>query len=147
MGTLTYESRIAIAQGAENNGLASMVAALILQNLNDKPQKRVDFAKLRGRVAIIAEDANVAMTLVFTGNMLTIHDGVMGVPDLAVRAQSEDIVRMSLIELTSFVPLPNFRGAAMREVMQRSQSGRIRVFGALQKPMLALRLTRLLSVN
>jgi hypothetical protein len=147
MGTLSYEARIAIAKDAENNGLASMVAALILQNLNDKPQKRADFAKLRGRVAIVAEDADVAMTLEFTGNMLTIHEGVMGVPDLAVRAQSEDIIQLSLVELTSFVVLPNLRGAAMREVMQKSQSGRIRVFGALQKPMLALRLTRLLSVN
>jgi hypothetical protein len=147
MGTLRYESRIALTPEAENNGLASMVAALILQNLNDKPHKRADFARLRGRVAIIAEDANVAMTLEFTGNMLTIHDGVAGVPDLSVRAQSEDIIQLSLVELTSFAALPDFRGEAMRAVMDKSQSGRIRMFGALGSPLLALRLTRLLSVN
>lgn len=147
MGTLHYASRIELAPGAENNGLASMVSSLILQNLLDKPQKRADFASMRGRVAIIAEDAGVAMTLEFSGNMLTVHDGIVGVPDMTVRAQSEDIIQMSLVELTSWLALPNPRGPVMKEISRKSDSGAIRVFGALSHPGLALRLTRLLSVN
>jgi SCP-2 sterol transfer family len=147
MGTLRYESRIELTQGAENNGLASMVASLILQNLNDQPKKRDDFAKMRGRVAIVAEDAKVAMTLLFTGNMLTVHDGIVGIPDVTVRAQSEDIIQMSLVELSPRWSLPDFRGEAMKAVMKKSQDGAIRVFGALAHPGLVLRLTRLLSVN
>jgi hypothetical protein len=147
MGTLHYASRIDLTVGAENNGLANMVASLILQNLHDKPQKRGDFARMRGRVAIIAEDALVAMTLEFTGNMLTVHDGIVGVPNVTVRAQSDDIIQMSLVELTPRFALPDFRGAAMKQVMKKSQSGDIRVFGALENPALVLRLTRLLSVN
>ncbi|HEX7479835.1 MAG TPA: SCP2 sterol-binding domain-containing protein [Polyangiales bacterium] len=147
MGSLRYDMRIELAQGAQNNGLADMVASLILQNLNDKPQKRADFAKLRGRVAIVAEDARVSMTLAFTGNMLTVHDGIVGVPDVTVRATSDDIIQMSLVELTPRWALPDRRGAVMKQVQQRTDSGQIRVYGALLHPALMLRLTRLLSVN
>ena len=147
MATLSYESRIELAPGAEDNGLASMLSALILQNLKDKPKKRDDFAKLRGRVAIVAEDAAVSLTLVFEGNMLTIYDGIVGVPDVTVRADSEDIVQLSLVELTSFLGLPNPRGAALREVVQKSKHGKIRVFGALLHWPLVLRLTRLMSIH
>ena len=147
MGTLSYESRIELAPGAEDNGLAAMLSALILQNLNDKPVKRDDFAKLRGRVAIVAEDAAVSLTLVFEGNMLTVHDGIVGVPDVTVRANSDDIVQLSLVELTPVLGLPNLRGAAMREVVQKSKRGDIRVFGALLHWPLVLRLTRLMSIH
>lgn len=147
MGTLNYAARIELTAGAEENGLAGMVAALILQNLEDKPKKRKDFAKLRGRVAIVAEDAKVAMTLEFQGNMLRVHDGIVGIPDVTVRAQSDDIVQLSLVELTRLFDLPNLRGAAMRQILDKSQAGSIAVYGALANPALVLRLTRLMSVN
>ncbi len=147
MGSLRYDLRIELAPGAHDNGLADMVASLILQNLNDKPQKREDFAKMHGRVAIVAEDAQVSMTLDFTGNMLTVHNGIVGVPDVTVRASSDDIIQMSLVELTPRWALPNLRGEVMKRVMERSDSGQIRVFGALMHPALVFRLTRLLSVN
>jgi hypothetical protein len=147
MGTLSYESRIELAPGAEENGLAAMLSALILQNLTDKPAKRADFAKLKGRIAIVAEDAGVSLTLVFEGNMLTLHDGIVGVPDVTVRADSDDIVQMSLLELTPRLGLPNPRGTAVRQVMQKSKSGQIRVFGALLHWPLVLRFTRLMSIH
>jgi hypothetical protein len=147
MGTLSYESRIELAPGAEENGLAAMLSALILQNLKDKPAKRADFAKLRGRVAIVAEDAGVSLTLVFEGNMLTVHDGIVGVPDVTVRANSDDIVQLSLVELTPRFGLPDPRGAALRQVMQKSKRGEIRVFGALLHWPLVMRLTRLMSIH
>jgi hypothetical protein len=147
MGTLSYESRIELAPGAEENGLAAMLSALILQNLKDKPAKRVDFAKLRGSIAIVAEDAGVSLTLVFEGNMLTVHDGIVGVPDVTVRANSDDIVQMSLLELTPVFGLPNPRGAAVRRVLQKSKRGDIRVFGALLHAPLVMRFTRLMSVH
>ena len=147
MGTLSYESRIELAPGAEENGLASMLSSLILQNLNDKPEKRADFAKLRGRIAIVAEDAGVSLTLVFEGNMLTVHDGIVGVPDVTVRANSDDIVQLSLVEILPRLGLPNPRGAAMRQVLQKSKRGDIRVFGAFLHFPLVVRLTRLMSIH
>jgi hypothetical protein len=147
MGKLSYESRIELAPGAENNGLAAMMSSLILQNLNDKPEKRADFAKLRGRVAIVAEDAGVALTMVFGGNMLTVHDGIVGVPDVTVRANSDDIIQLSLVELTRLFALPNLRGEAMRQILDKSRRGDVRVFGGLLHLPLVLRLTRLMSIH
>jgi hypothetical protein len=146
MGTLDYAARIELDPAAENNGLAQMVSSLILQNLQESPAKRADFARLRGRVAIVAEDAEVAMTLVFEGNMLTVFDGIVGVPDVTVRASGEDIVQMSLLPLTR-LGLPDLRGEVGRDIMQKSQSGQVRVYGALLHIPLLLRFTRLLSVN
>jgi hypothetical protein len=145
--TLDYTARIDIDAGAEQNGLAHMVAGLILQNLQEHPSKRADFARLRGRIAIVAEDAGVAMTLAFEGNMVTVWDGIVGLPHLTVRARSEDIVQMSLMELTPRLGLPNPFGPAAREIFQKAQAGQVRVYGALLHIPMLLRLSRLLSVN
>jgi hypothetical protein len=142
MGTLDYSQRIELAGQSVNNGLANMVAGLILQNLQEHPKKRGDFARLHASIAIVAEDAGVAMTLEFSGNMLTLHDGIAGVPDVTVRANGDDIVQMSLLPLTRIGALPDPRGSATREVL-----GRVRVYGALLHVPSVLRLTRLLSVN
>jgi hypothetical protein len=147
MGTLEYAARVEVDASAEDNGLAQMVAGLILQNLQEHPSKRADFARLRGRVAIVAEDADVAMTLAFVGNMVTVSDGIVGVPEVTVRARSEDIVQLSLLELIPRVGLPNPLGNATREIFARSQAGHVRVYGALLHIPLLLRLSRLLSVN
>jgi hypothetical protein len=147
VGSLDYAARIELTPGAQNNGLATMVAGLILQNLQDRPDKRGDFARLRGRVGIVAEDAGVALTLEFAGNMLTVHDGIAGVPDMTVRAQSDDILQMSLLELTPRFGLPDLRGEALRQIASKSRRGQVRVFGALLHLPMLLRLTRLLSVH
>jgi hypothetical protein len=145
-GALEYERRVHVDPSAEENGLALMVAGLILQNLQEHQRKRDDFARLRGRVAIVAEDAGVAMTLAFQGNMVTVSDGIVGVPAVTVRARSEDIVQLSLLELTP-LGLPDPRGTAAREIFQKSQAGHVRVYGSQLHIPLLLRLSRLLSVN
>lgn len=138
---------IELTAEAENNGLAAMVAGLIEQNLADRPDKRVDFARLEGRVAIVAEDAGVALTLEFSRGRLVVHDGIAGVPDVSVRAASDDVVRLSLVELLPRLGLPDPRGPHTRQVFRQSQSGHIRVYGALAHLPLMLRLTRVMSVN
>lgn len=147
MGTLDYTARIEFEANAQDNGLAQMVAGLILQNLQEHPSKREDFARLRGRIAIVAEDAEVAMTLDFTGNMLTVHNGIAGIPDVTVRAGSDDIVQMSLLELIPRLGLPNLLAQNARAIVQKTQNGQVRVYGALLHMPMLLRLTRLLSVN
>jgi hypothetical protein len=138
---------VTLAPGAEANGLASMIAGLIEQNLTDAPHKRKDFARMRGRVAIVAEDAGVAVTLVFDRGRLEVHDGIAGIPEVAVRAESDDVVALSRIGLTRAFALPNLRGAHGRAILARSKAGKIKLYGALAHPALVLRLTRLMSVG
>lgn len=137
---------IAVDEDAEDNGLAHMVAELIRQNIEDQPSKADTLRRMRGRVAIVADDAGVAMTLLFDRGSLRVRDGIVGIPDMTVRADSEQVVAMSQIEFTS-AGLPDPRGAHLREVVSASFKGGIQVFGALGNLPLALRLTRLMSVS
>ena len=54
---------IELTDGADENGLALMMATLIRQNLEDHPDREADLAKMHGRIAIIAFDAEIALTL------------------------------------------------------------------------------------
>ena len=74
------EPVIVLAPDAERNGLATMLASLVRQNLDDRPDKRPSFARLRGRVTIVAEDIGVTLTLSFEGGRLVVHDGFAGIP-------------------------------------------------------------------
>lgn len=138
---------IELAPGAGENGLVSMLADLLRQNLDDHPNKQLDFAKLEGRVAIVAEDAGVALTLDFQRGKLVLHDGIVGIPDVTVRAPSDDVMAMSLVELTKTRALPDPRGETMKKVWMGMRTGRIHVYGALFHAPLMLRLTRVMSVN
>ena len=85
-------------------------------------------------MAIVAEDAEVALTLRFSGGKLTIFDGIVGIPDVAVRASSDAIINMSNIPLTSFgAPFPGLRDkagiAVMRDVFTSMRNGTFKVHG------------------
>ena len=56
---------IELAPGADDNGLAIMMATMMSQNLDDHPDRVTAFERLVGRVAIVAEDADVALTMEF----------------------------------------------------------------------------------
>ena len=138
---------IELGVGTSDNGLALMLADLVRQNLEDKPHKQADFRKLRASIAIVAEDAGVALTLRFTGQKLVIENGVRGVPDVTVRATSDDIMNLSLVELEPKYALPDPRGDVMKAVFDAMKTGRVKVHGALPHVLTMLRLTRVMSVN
>jgi hypothetical protein len=144
---------IELAPGAADNGLASMLADLLRQNLADKPHKVPDFEALEGVVAIVAEDADVCLTLRFERGRLTIHDGIVGIPDVTIRATSELILSMSNMPLSTplGLPIPDPRDkdavAVSRSVMAAMQTGELRMYGALLHPGLVMKLTRVMSIN
>jgi hypothetical protein len=144
---------IRLAPGAENNGLASMLSDLVSQNLEAKPHKVPDFEALVGRVAIVAEDADVALTLEFARGRLTIHDGIVGIPDVAIRGSSDMIMALSNMPLTRRLglPLPDPRDkeqvALSQSVMTAMRGGEFKMLGAVLHPGLVMRLTRVMSIN
>src|SRR5579883_981362 len=106
-----HPSSIELAPGAEENGLALMLADLVRQNLDSKPHKKGDFDALDGAVSIVADDADVALTLRFDGGRLTIHDGIVGIPDVTIRGDSDTILALSNMPLATSLglPIPNPR--------------------------------------
>lgn len=115
---------------AADNGLANMLATLMRQNLDDHPERAVAFAKMRGAIAIFAEDAEVAVTIEADGERAVFRDGIVGIPDVTVRGGFEQIGDMSRME--SLGPVPDPRGPVNRAMFQALRDGRLRVFGLPQ---------------
>jgi SCP-2 sterol transfer family len=144
---------IELAPGAENNGFATMLSDLVRQNLEAKPHKTRDFDALSGTIAIVAEDAEVALTLEFSKGKLLVHDGIFKVPDVTIRGPSDAIMAMSNIPLTKPFGLPFWRRndrhaqETMKEIGAAMRSGAFKAHGmAMHIPMM-VRLTRVMSVN
>ena len=142
---------IELAPGAENNAFATMLADLLRQNLESKPHKKRDFDALKGSVALVADDAEVALTLAFDRGRLVVHDGIKGVPDVAVRGTADAIMAMSNIPLTRplALPLPTDRASleVMREMLRAMRTGAVHVHGMFGNLGLLSKLTRVMSVN
>jgi hypothetical protein len=144
---------IELAPGAEENGLAMMLADLVRQNLDSKPHKKPDFDALDGTISIVADDADVALTLRFDAGRLTIHDGIVGIPDVTIRGPSETILAMSNLPLGRRIKLPvpsrsdKEANKALRGMMSAIREGKLHMYGAAFHIPLMMRLTRVMSVN
>lgn len=148
---------IELAPGADANAFASMLADLVRQNLESKPHKKRDFDAIDGTVALVADDADVALTMEFrggrrgAGGRLTLHDGIKGIPDVAVRGSADAIMAMSNVPLIRLLglPLPTDRSGleVMRQMLRASWTGELKVHGMLGNLGLLSRLTRVMSVN
>jgi len=147
---------VALAPGADENGLAIMLGDLVRQNLEAKPKKMADFDALEGRVSIVADDADVALTLVFrrgSAGSLVIHDGIVGIPDVTIRGPSEAILALSNMPLaTPFgLPLPSPGDPealkTVRDLARCMREGKLHFYGMLFHLPLVMKLTRVMSVN
>lgn len=142
---------ISLAPGAENNAFATMLADLVRQNLESKPHKKKDFDQLSGTVALVADDADVALTLEFRKGTLVLHDGIKNVPDVTVRGTSDAIMALSNVPLTRplALPVPTDRTSyeVMREMVRATRTGELRIYGMLRNFGLMSKLTRVMSVN
>ena len=141
---------IELAPGAEENGLASMLAELLRQNLAQKPHKLPDFYALRGKFAIVAEDADVALTLRFAFGHLCILDGIVGVPDVTIRATSDVVMALSNMPVGALglpIPSDDTQREVLKQVGSALRARSFQVLGGLRHFLMLQRLTRVLSVN
>jgi hypothetical protein len=133
--------------GVPEYGFAAMMVELVRTNLQDRPQKTRDFAAMKGRVALVAEDADTAVTLIFMRGKLRVHAGVHGVPDLVIRGSSEALIDLSRIPPLRRLPaLPDPRSEITRSLARAVLDKRLTVMGGVRRPGLLLRLARILSI-
>ncbi len=145
---------VALAPGAEDNGLAIMLADLVRQNLEAKPQKLGDFEALGGTVSIVADDADVVLTLRFEkGGKLRIYDGIVGIPDVTIRGPADAILALSNMPLATRLglPIPDPNDLqevkTVRELFGLMKEGKLHVYGMLFHLPLVMKLTRVMSIN
>lgn len=75
---------IDVAPGAESLPLAASLAELVRRNIGRDASKRAEFDRLRGAVAVVADDQRTSLTLRFDFGHLVVHTGVVGVPDITL---------------------------------------------------------------
>lgn len=142
---------ISLAPGAEENAFATMLADLVRQNLESKPHKQTEFRALSGTVALIADDADVALTLAFDRGRLVLHDGIKGVPDVAVRGTADAIMGLSNQPLTRIghLPIPHDRAGldVLRGMVKQVRMGELKIYGLVRHFGLLSKLTVVMSVN
>lgn len=142
---------VSLAPGAENNGFATMLAELLRQNFEAKPHKLRDLRALTGTVALVADDAEVAVTLEFVGDQLIVHDGIRNVPDVTLRGPADTLMAMSNMPVRYGLPIPRRdepeEVALVSDVMAKMKSGELKSYGSLWRLGFMLRLTRVMSVN
>ena len=141
---------IDVAPRAEDNPLAVRLASLVRDNLDRCPHKRRDFDALRGSIAVVADDTRDATTLRFDHGRLTVHDGIVGVPDVTVRGSEERILALPNLRVskrTGFVSLDRRGLQEARALASSLRSGKLRVYGLGLRLPLVVRLLRVLSLD
>lgn len=146
------DDKIALAPGTEDNDVAHWVAERIGETLRERTESRRDFAAMRAAVAMVASDRRDAVTLRFDHGYLTIHDGMLGVPDLTLCGDFAALVGLADIPLSRAgrLPLPPLsaaRRSAWRTTALELVSGELKVYGMFSHPRLLVRLLRLLSMG
>ncbi len=145
---------VEVTEEGEENGLASMLAELLRQNLAARTVARRRCAAMRGSVVLHARDADVTITLEFRGHEVRVHDGPVADPDATIRADADAIVTMSRLPIRTAFELPIFdpRDARDREALaawrEALRTGQIdTAVHRLRAVPLLLRLTSILSVG
>ena len=139
---------IGFAPGAQDNELAVWAVSRIRSSVSASDAHERDFYALRAAVCLVAFDDRLQVTLRFDHGYLTVHDGMVGVPDLTICGDRHVLEGIAQIELLQRTPLPALSRAAAtawRRSALELFTGELKVYGLATHPRLTLRLLRLLS--
>lgn len=148
---MTVEPIIDLAEGAEDNPLAVLLADRIRQNVARSNRKNRDFRALRGAVLVVAQDTTQTLTLRFDHGRLTIHDGTVGIPSVTLCGDEAVLRRVANIGISRWLRLPRVFGrtsessATLFDILRAMAHERLTVYGLLSHPRLLLFLVRVLS--
>jgi hypothetical protein len=127
----------------EPNGLSTMLGGLIEANLTAHPE-RATLLQKRATFAIVAPDVDVSVSIRLYRGTVTVRNGVIGRPDVMIRANSEDLIKLSAVPLRW--GLPDLRTKEGKDVNRKLMKGQLKVKGLLAHPGKLARLNKLLSV-
>src|SRR6266536_406769 len=108
-----------------------MLGGLIEANLAAHPERRPLLQK-RAIFAVVAPDAHVAVSIRLYRGTVTVRNGVVGRPDITIRATSDDLVGLSAVPLK--FGLPDLGTKEGRAVNRKLLKGQIKVKGLLRHP-------------
>jgi hypothetical protein len=136
---------IHLTEGAENVGLAVILKDLIIQNLEQKPDKISDFNRISVDIGLIVPDAGIEIHLKFSKGTLTVCSGIRGRPDLIIVSDSEQVLALSNVKIKW--GLPYYFDEQGKEVLNAMREKRIRVKGLFFHFPSLVRFSRIMSVR
>jgi hypothetical protein len=137
-----------LAPGAEHDRLARWFADAARAAAASEPSRR-EFSRLRGSVGVVADDTGTALTLRFDFGRLTIHEGLVGVPTVTLRGNTEDLERLLTLPLSRRRALGLLSDRQERRELLALLSAlgrrRLKIYGLGLHAPLVLRILRVLS--
>jgi len=135
---------IIILPEARELGLPVMLADLIRQNIEKRPDKIKPFESLEAKVLIEIPDIQTSAGLEFQRGRLILSKGLSGKPDLHILTDSLTILDLSLLKIK--LGLPYFFDKNGFKILKKILSRRIIIKGLLRNLSVLINLTRVISI-
>lgn len=131
------------APGAEEAPLTGLLAELIEDNLESKPEKIKDFNRLNIRVGIDATDAESQITLEFKNGKMVTHKGFVN-PAMIIRAEIETLLLVTNLKIRFGIPW--YFDKTGLEVIKKLLKRELAIKGMLLHLIAVTRVTKIMSV-
>ncbi len=151
---------VSLAPGTERNELAAEFAETVRANVTRSATKRELLRRMQGLVYVVVNDpppgtadsvANWggALTLRFDFGLLTIHDGLVGRPDLTLRGDPSVIAALPDYKPRRTLPVLRRLASSLSTlwwiVSRRGPGEHLTIYGLNQRPRFTLALLRVIS--
>ena len=136
---------IKVMEDAKDVGLAMMLADLVRQNLEQKPDKVRHFNGISANVLIEARDIDIIVGLKFERGKLTVSGKKNGNPDLHIITDSGSILDLSLVRIK--FGLPYFFDENGIKVLKKMLKRELVIKGLFLNFLTLVRLTNVVSVT
>jgi hypothetical protein len=135
---------IIILPEARELGLPVMLADLIRQNIEKRPDKIKPFESLDAKVLIEIPDIQTSAGLEFHRGRLTLSKDFSGKPDLHILTDSTTILDLSLLKIK--LGLPHFFDKNGFKILRKILSREIMIKGLLRNFSVLIHLTKVISI-
>jgi len=137
-------SEIIILPEARELGLPVMLADLIRQNIEKRPDKIKPFESLDAKVLIEIPDIQTSAGLQFHKGKLTLSKALSGKLDLHILTDSTTILDLSLLKIK--LGLPYFFDKNGFKILKKILMGQIIIKGLLRNFSVLINLTKVISI-
>lgn len=136
--------------GASGMPLALLFADAVRTAAVD-PIRRPLLNRLRGTVVVVVDDTWSQFTLRFEYGRVSIHAGVVGVPDITLRGPEAELESLLILPFRTkwpvLVPLRLAEFLTVRRVLTAWAKRSLKSYGALSHPRLLIGVLRVVSKN
>lgn len=122
---------VTCAGGEEANGIANIMQALLAQNFANKPNLTKTSRKMRHPVTIVNTDTETECTLDFATGGITIYNGIVGEPRVALYVNSDQLLQLSQMKVKAGGKLPVGLMSPTSPVLRQILSRQIVIKGLL----------------